>query len=113
MGTILKVSIEEQIWNDTSKKFEKEIREYDQESYEGDWESLLLKNIDSWDIEQYAEFNLGMVDEDDIITPRCSIERFDTEEIEDEMKTRGFVLFAAQSITEMSMLEEMKEKMNR
>ncbi|MDT0643715.1 hypothetical protein RM553_12805 [Zunongwangia sp. F363] len=91
-------------------KLIKEEREYTREDYSGGFDDLILGEMSSWDIKNYAEENCDMINEDDV--PKPDISDFTDFEIEEEAEERGFFLFKTQSITEAAMVKDIKEELN-
>ncbi|MCG7502402.1 hypothetical protein MHM83_11010 [Tenacibaculum sp. Mcav3-52] len=74
------------------------------ENYEGCFNTFILQNICDWDIEDYAESYLNMVDEDDVETK--DISSFHESELLEELKESGYICIKAESLTEEMRIKE-------
>lgn len=73
-------------------------------SYEGDFDEFLLENIHESDIQDYVEFNLDMIKEDDI--ELTCITDFSEDELLEALKERGWISVKAESIVEEDRIKE-------
>ncbi|MCF2875415.1 MULTISPECIES: hypothetical protein [unclassified Tenacibaculum] len=79
-------------------------KKYFKDSYDGDFEDLILENLDEDDIQDYSERNLDMVHEDEI--DYNSIDDFTEEELLDQLKHSGYIFIKAESLTEEMRIKE-------
>jgi len=80
------------------------------EGYNRDFDDLILRNLSEHDIEYYAETELNMKEDGDCGCV-CDIEDFSDNEIEDEAKYRGHILFICSSIADSIRVESLKESL--
>ena len=116
--SIQKIEIEESIWEITkNEKGErknvfkgKEIITHTREGFKGNFDRLILQNIKDYDVQDYAECSLGMIDEDDCecdTTP----DDFSTEILIRELQDRGYEIIKCATITDSLKLQKVKELM--
>ena len=95
--------------NEMSEVKEEE-REYTRETYEADFDYLILENLPRYDVREYAEDELDMIDEDDCDC-ETRIEDLDTDSLIHELKDRGYEVIKCQTLSDSMRLEKVKELM--
>ncbi|MEQ3501099.1 hypothetical protein ABMY20_15195 [Tenacibaculum sp. SSH1-16] len=74
------------------------------ENYKGCFNTFILQNICDWDVEDYAQSYLNMVDEDHVKHKKIS--DFREDELLDELKENGYICIKAESLTEEIRIKE-------
>lgn len=85
-------------------------KELHREEYQGDFDKLILGNIDEKSIENFSADNLGMIN---IQKYRCGCDAsdFDTEDLIEEVKERGHQVIECQTLADTFKLDKLKEQM--
>ena len=110
MGTIKKVTIEEMVFNTKTQDRELQINEYTREDYQGDFDFLVLENTHRWDVQNYAEGELDMIDEDDCDCS-SSVDDHADFEIISYLEEQGYQVVKCQTITDTMKFEKIKQLM--
>jgi len=79
---------------------------YDRETYKFDFDDLLLDEIPDYNIENYDESSLNMVDEDHC---KCDIDIFQEHEIISYLEEEGYKVLKCNSIIDKMRFNEIKE----
>lgn len=106
--SIQKITIIETEWKD-GVRFERE-KTYDRDEYRGDFDEFILQEMDDGDIRAYAEEEFEMIRKKDC--PTTYVDDFDTEELIDELKDRGFDVIECPTLSDSMKLEKLKELMS-
>lgn len=86
-------------------------KEIKREDFEGDFNKMILENLGDYDIERYAEWNLGMIEEDECECNNDIGDHSDADFII-EAKERGMVLFRTRTISDAIAVEQIKNALN-
>ncbi len=104
--SIEKITITTPAWKDGERiSIETEVS---RENYKGDFDQYILKEIDNSEIEHYAEYNRGMIEEDECDC-RSSLEDFSDEDLIANAEDRGLMFFKCHSIIDKMKLDKLKE----
>jgi hypothetical protein len=79
---------------------------YSKEAYQGDWEKFLLNSIPEYDIVRYAEYNLGLISEDDCECDELDTSDFDDKDLIEEAEKRGMIFIKTNSIIDTDLIKE-------
>lgn len=109
MGIISKITIKDRVWNQKTEKYETVVHNYDRSQTSEDIDELALEHIPNSDIQDYAENELGLIEEDDCDCEEKDIYDFDDREIIDYLEESGYMVFKCQTITDKMRLEKIKE----
>lgn len=105
--SIEKITISETEWKDGIRIIKE--KEYLRDEYRGDFEGFILQELADWDIQDYAEKQLDMIKEKNC--PKTYVDDFDTEDLIEELKDRGFDVIECKTLTDAFKLEKVKELM--
>ncbi|SED09715.1 hypothetical protein SAMN04489761_4263 [Tenacibaculum sp. MAR_2009_124] len=86
-------------------KIEIDNKLIDRNEYEGDFDELILDNIDESDIENYAEFNLNMTSEDHF--ERDELTDYSDKDMIKELEESGYIVVYPESIVEEMRIKEL------
>lgn len=103
------IEIKERIWNGRKQSEEVKYTTVTRDEYSGDFDRLILKHMDSWDIKDYAADYCEMVDEDDV--EERELDDFKDYEIFHFIEEKGFKAIKCQTITDAMKFEKLKEEM--
>ena len=109
MGKIIKIIVQEQNWNKISEKYETVLKMYDRETYKFDFDDLLLDEIPDYNVENYAENRLNMINEDNC---ECDIYNFRELEIISCLEDKGYGVVKCKSIVDHLRFDKIKEALN-
>ena len=105
--SIQKITITETEWKD-GIRFERE-KEYTRDEHRGDFDDFILEEMDDSDIRAYAQDELELIRKKDC--PTTYVDDFDTQELIDELKERGFDVIECPTLSDSMKLEKLKELM--
>ncbi|MUP44870.1 hypothetical protein E0K83_03810 [Gramella sp. BOM4] len=110
MGTILKATVRQKIWNRKTEKYEVIDEELtaDQSGFKLEWE--LLNNISDHRIAEYAEDNLDMIDESECKRQK-RLENYQEWEIIDFLEDQGYRVVKCKTINDESKFQQLKQIM--
>ena len=103
------IEITDKIWNAKKEKMETVTKTVTRKDYDGDFERLILRQIDDGDVKDYAKDNCDLIDEDDLI--ETGLGDFDEDEIIDYLEEAGHKVIKCQTITDSMRFQKLKEIM--
>ncbi len=117
--SIEKIEIKETIWERTTNEEGKSVHKiagyemitHTREDYQGNFDRFILGELDNYDIQDYAESSLGMIDEDDVEVDNMDISDFRDAVLISELKGRGYEIIKCATISESLKLQKVKELM--
>jgi len=108
--SINSIEIKERTWNAEKENYEISYETITRDEYSGDFEDLILENINRSDLESYAENELGMIDEDDCDC-HSSIHDHADYELISYLEDQGYKVVKCQTINDESKFEQLKQIM--
>ena len=106
--SITKITIKTNVWNSEKEIFEQKEKEYTKEN-EPFLDDVALEYISDYTIKDYALDHCDVVDEDDVTN--ADIDEFDTSELIDELKSRGYEVLKCETLADTDRFEKLKENM--
>ncbi len=106
--SITKITIKTNVWNSEKEIFEQKEKEYTKEN-EPFLDDVALEYISDYTIKDYALDHCDVVDEDDVTN--ADIDEFDTSELINELKSRGFEVVKCETLADTDRFEKLKENM--
>jgi hypothetical protein len=105
--SISKIIIEKYEWKD-GQRFLRE-KEYSRDEHIGDFDEFILEELDDSDIKDYAREEFGLIRSSDC--PKSYVDDYPTEELIEELKSRGFDIIECQTLSDTFKLQKVKELM--
>ena len=109
--SIVKIEIQERIWNEQKQHYELKYKWITRDEYAGDFDVLILENMNSGDIKDYAKDELNMKEYGDCDCRIPALDDFPTEDLVFELESQGYKVIACQTIADDMKLQKLKEIM--
>ena len=103
------IEIKERTWNSEKDHYEIQYKTVTRDEYSGDFDDFILENLNSWDIKNYAEEELDMIDENDV--EEKDLDDFHESEMIWNLEKSGYKVIKCQTITDSMRFEKLKEIM--
>jgi hypothetical protein len=105
--SIEKIVVTETVWKD-GQRFLRE-KEFSRDEHKGDFDEFILEELDDSDIKDYAREEFGLIRSSDC--PKSYVDDYPTEELIEELKSRGFDIIECQTLSDTFKLQKVKELM--
>lgn len=113
---ITSIEIKERTWNEEKQHYELKYKTITRDEYGGDFDELILDNMNNSEIRDYAEDELDMIPKTNAgnycdCRPSRDPEDFNDEDLIQEIEERGHKVIYCQTLADSMKLEKLKQIM--